>query len=145
MNGVERESTRKSKLVQTLQTRWSTIKQNMDAVEIDTSRPPQTEDALASTVKICRVCLLDNLMMRDLFLETNAASLSRKLMSFINVKVSCAPLRLATDASLDCLCIIASRFLGISNESLIGKVHTLPFSLRDVYFSLPSTTFVVIM
>lgn len=72
----------------------------MDAVEIDTSRPSRAEDAIASTVKICRVCLLDNLMMRDLFLENDAASLSTKAMSFINVKVSCVPLRLATDATL---------------------------------------------
>ncbi|EZA60673.1 hypothetical protein DMN91_007108 [Ooceraea biroi] len=59
----------------------------MDAVEINTSEPPQTEDVVASTVKICRVCLLDNLMMRDLFLENETASLSTKAMSFINVKM----------------------------------------------------------
>ncbi|XP_011647293.1 zinc finger protein Xfin-like [Pogonomyrmex barbatus] len=59
----------------------------MDAVEINTSDPPQGEDAIASPVKICRVCLLDNLMMRDLFAETEVASLSEKAMSFANVKM----------------------------------------------------------
>ncbi|XP_029665616.1 zinc finger protein 845-like [Formica exsecta] len=59
----------------------------MDAVEINTSGPPQSEDAIASAVKICRVCLLDNLMMRDLFLESEVASLSMKAMSFTNVKM----------------------------------------------------------
>ncbi|EFN62119.1 hypothetical protein EAG_15711, partial [Camponotus floridanus] len=62
-------------------------KQNMDAVEINTSGPPQSEDAIASAVKICRVCLLDNPMMRDLFLESEVASLSMKAMSFTNVKM----------------------------------------------------------
>lgn len=62
---------------------------NMDAVEINTSDPPQGEDAIASDVKICRVCLLDNLMMRDLFVGSEIASLSAKAMSFVNVKVRC--------------------------------------------------------
>ncbi|XP_072766934.1 uncharacterized protein [Anoplolepis gracilipes] len=59
----------------------------MDAVEINTSDPPQSEDAIASAVKICRVCLLDNLMMRDLFHGSEVASLSMKAMSFTNVKM----------------------------------------------------------
>lgn len=61
----------------------------MDAVEIDTSEPPpqQSEDAIATTVDICRVCLLGNLGMRDLFQESMDASLSAKAMSFTNVKV----------------------------------------------------------
>ncbi|XP_024889851.1 zinc finger protein 91-like [Temnothorax curvispinosus] len=59
----------------------------MDAVEINTSGPPQGEDAIASGMKICRVCLLGNLMMRDLFLESEVASLSAKAMSFANVKM----------------------------------------------------------
>jgi len=75
----------------------------MDAVEINTSSLPQTVDAIASTVKICRVCLLDNLMMRDLFLENETASLSTKAMSFINVKVSYASSRLDSDANVDFL------------------------------------------
>ncbi|XP_012542969.2 zinc finger protein 26 isoform X2 [Monomorium pharaonis] len=57
----------------------------MDAAEINTLDPPQVEDAAA--VKICRVCLLDNLMMRDLFLESEVTSLSTKAMSFANVKM----------------------------------------------------------
>jgi len=75
-------------------------KQNMDAVEINTSGPPQSEDAIASAVKICRVCLLDNPMMRDLFLESEVASLSMKAMSFTNVKVRHIAWRLDTDANL---------------------------------------------
>ncbi|XP_011880586.1 PREDICTED: zinc finger protein 91-like [Vollenhovia emeryi] len=59
----------------------------MDAVEINTSGPPQGEDAVASDIKICRVCLLGNLMMRDLFAESEVASLSAKAMSFANVKM----------------------------------------------------------
>lgn len=59
----------------------------MDAVEINTSGSPQSEDAIASAMKICRVCLLDNPMMRDLFLDDEVASLSMKAMSFTNVKV----------------------------------------------------------
>ncbi|KYM97645.1 Zinc finger protein 26 [Cyphomyrmex costatus] len=59
----------------------------MDAVAIRTSSPPQGEDAIASAMKICRVCLLDNLMMRDLFAESEVASLSAKAMSFANVKM----------------------------------------------------------
>lgn len=64
-------------------------KQNMDAVEIDTSESPpqQCEDAIAITVDMCRVCLLDNPGMRDLFQESEDASLSAKAMSFANVKV----------------------------------------------------------
>lgn len=72
-------------------------KQNMDAVEINTSNPPQSEDAAAS--RICRVCLLDNLMMRDIFLENDAASLSTKAMSFANVKVRYVAWRLDANAS----------------------------------------------
>lgn len=60
---------------------------NMDAVEINTSGPPQGEDAIASVVKICRVCLLGNLIMRDLFVENEVSSLSAKAMSFTNVKM----------------------------------------------------------
>ena len=61
----------------------------MDAVAIHTSDPPQGEDAITSAMKICRICLLDNLMMRDLFAESEVASLSVKAMSFANVKVRC--------------------------------------------------------
>ncbi|EGI67781.1 Zinc finger protein 112-like protein [Acromyrmex echinatior] len=59
----------------------------MDAVAIHTSDPPQGEDAITSAMKICRICLLDNLMMRDLFAENEVASLSVKAMSFANVKM----------------------------------------------------------
>ncbi|KAG5310290.1 ZFP26 protein, partial [Acromyrmex insinuator] len=59
----------------------------MDAVAIHTSDPPQGEDAITSGMKICRICLLDNLMMRDLFAESEVASLSVKAMSFANVKM----------------------------------------------------------
>lgn len=70
------------------QTRTSqSTKQNMDAVEIHTSDSPQNEEGIVPTVEICRVCLLDNLVMRDLFLENEVASLSAKAMSFANVKV----------------------------------------------------------
>lgn len=62
-------------------------KQNMDAVEINTSDPSQNEEGTVSTVEICRVCLLGNVVMRDLFLESEVASLSAKAMSFANVKV----------------------------------------------------------
>ncbi|XP_014472291.1 PREDICTED: zinc finger protein 91-like isoform X2 [Dinoponera quadriceps] len=57
-------------------------KQNMDAVEIDTSEAPpqQSED-------ICRVCLLGSSGMRDLFQDSMDASLSAKAMSFANVKM----------------------------------------------------------
>ncbi|XP_003706907.3 uncharacterized protein LOC100875353 isoform X2 [Megachile rotundata] len=59
----------------------------MDAVEINTSDSPQNEEGIVSTVEICRVCLLGNLVMRDLFLENEVASLSAKAMSFANVKM----------------------------------------------------------
>lgn len=59
----------------------------MDAVEVNTSEPPQGEDGMVSTVEICRVCLLGNLVMRDLFLESQVDSLSAKAMSFASVKV----------------------------------------------------------
>lgn len=60
----------------------------MDAVEINASDSPQNEeDGIVATVEICRVCLLGNLVMRDLFLESEVASLSAKAMSFANVKV----------------------------------------------------------
>ncbi|KAG7199544.1 hypothetical protein KM043_014155 [Ampulex compressa] len=62
-------------------------KQNMDAVEINESDPSQNEEGIVSTVEICRVCLLGNLVMRDLFLENEVASLSAKAMSFANVKM----------------------------------------------------------
>lgn len=63
-------------------------KQNMDAVEINTTVSRQNEgQGIVSTVEICRVCLLGNLVMRDLFLESEVASLSAKAMSFANVKV----------------------------------------------------------
>lgn len=70
----------------------------MDAVEINTSGPPQGEDAIGSAVKICRVCLLGDLVMRDLFAESEVASLSAKAMSFASVKVRCAVWRLSADA-----------------------------------------------
>ncbi|XP_032674617.1 zinc finger protein 91-like [Odontomachus brunneus] len=62
----------------------------MDAVEIDTSEPPpqQNEDAFVATVEeMCRVCLVGNLGMRDLFQDNEDASLSTKAMSFANVKM----------------------------------------------------------
>ncbi|XP_076639598.1 uncharacterized protein LOC143351675 isoform X1 [Colletes latitarsis] len=60
----------------------------MDAVEINASDSPQNvEDSIVATVEICRVCLLGNLVMRDLFLESEVASLSAKAMSFANVKM----------------------------------------------------------
>lgn len=59
----------------------------MDAMEINTSDPPHSEDVVGSTMEICRVCLLGNLVMRDLFLDSEIASLSVKAMSFANVKV----------------------------------------------------------
>ncbi|XP_076685347.1 uncharacterized protein LOC143377672 [Andrena cerasifolii] len=59
----------------------------MDAVEINTSDSPQNEEGIVPTVEICRVCLLDNLVMRELFLENEVASLSAKAMSFANVKM----------------------------------------------------------
>lgn len=60
----------------------------MDAVEINASDSPQNEeDGIVATVEICRVCLLGNLVMRDLFLESEVASLSAKAMSFANVKM----------------------------------------------------------
>ncbi|XP_035723992.1 zinc finger protein 845-like [Vespa mandarinia] len=59
----------------------------MDAVEISTSDPPQSEQEIVSTVEICRICLLGNLVMRDLFLGNEVASLSAKAMSFANVKM----------------------------------------------------------
>lgn len=65
--------------------RWQT-KQNMDAVDgINTTVPPQTEDDI-DAVPVCRICLMTNLVMRDLFHE-NDVSLSTKAMSFANVKV----------------------------------------------------------
>ncbi|XP_029039600.2 zinc finger protein 26-like [Osmia bicornis bicornis] len=59
----------------------------MDAVEINTSDSSQNEEGIVSTVEICRVCLLGNLVMRDLFLENEVDSLSAKAMSFANVKM----------------------------------------------------------
>lgn len=62
-------------------------KQNMDAVEINTSESPQNEEGIVTAMEICRVCLLGNLLMRDLFHDNGVASLSAKAMSFTNVKV----------------------------------------------------------
>ncbi|XP_078040166.1 uncharacterized protein LOC144471720 [Augochlora pura] len=60
----------------------------MDAVGINTSDSAQNEEeSIVSTVEICRVCLLGNLVMRDLFLENEVSSLSTKAMSFANVKM----------------------------------------------------------
>ncbi|OAD52246.1 Zinc finger protein 26 [Eufriesea mexicana] len=59
----------------------------MDAVEINTSDSSQNEEGIVSTEEICRVCLLGNLVMRELFLESEVASLSAKAMSFANVKM----------------------------------------------------------
>ncbi|XP_076282106.1 uncharacterized protein LOC143209818 isoform X2 [Lasioglossum baleicum] len=60
----------------------------MDAVGINTSDSAQNEEeSIVSTVEICRVCLLGNLVMRDLFLENEVSSLSAKAMSFTNVKM----------------------------------------------------------
>lgn len=59
----------------------------MDAVEISTSDAPQSVPEIVSTVEICRICLLGNLVMRDLFLGNEVASLSAKAMNFANVKV----------------------------------------------------------
>ncbi|KAK2580433.1 hypothetical protein KPH14_006178 [Odynerus spinipes] len=74
----------------------------MDAVEISTSDPPQNEQGIVSTVEICRVCLFGNLVMRDLFLENEVASLSVKAMSFANVKMlpgDGLPTRVCTDCA----------------------------------------------
>ncbi|XP_051163931.1 zinc finger protein Xfin-like isoform X2 [Leptopilina boulardi] len=59
----------------------------MDAVEINTSESPQNEEGIVSTMEICRVCLLGNLLMRDLFHDNGVASLSSKAMSFTNIKM----------------------------------------------------------
>ncbi|XP_043466732.1 zinc finger protein 91-like isoform X2 [Leptopilina heterotoma] len=59
----------------------------MDAVEINTSESPQNEEGIVSAMEICRVCLLGNLLMRDLFHDNGVASLSAKAMSFTNVKM----------------------------------------------------------
>ena len=59
----------------------------MDAVEINTSEPPQNDEGIVSAMEICRVCLLGNVVMRDLFHETDVTSLSAKAMSFASVKV----------------------------------------------------------
>ncbi|XP_066582843.1 zinc finger protein 814-like [Prorops nasuta] len=58
----------------------------MDAVQINTSDPSENED-IDSDVEICRVCLSENLVTRDLFLENEVTSLSAKAMSFANVKM----------------------------------------------------------
>lgn len=62
-------------------------KQNMDAVEINTSESPQNEEGIVSAMEICRVCLLGNVLMRDLFHDNGIASLSAKAMSFTSIKV----------------------------------------------------------
>ncbi|XP_053978850.1 zinc finger protein 91-like [Hylaeus volcanicus] len=54
---------------------------------MESDSPQNVEDGIVATVEICRVCLLGNLVMRDLFLESEVASLSAKAMSFANVKM----------------------------------------------------------
>ncbi|XP_012253228.2 zinc finger protein 729-like [Athalia rosae] len=61
-------------------------KQNMDAEEVNTSETPQNEDIL-NAVEICRVCLLESVEMKDLFLVDDVVSLSSKAMSFTNAKM----------------------------------------------------------
>ena len=64
-------------------------KQNMDAVQIDTAEELENDDTIENTVPdVCRICLLGNLMMRDLFVENDLVPLSTKAMSFASVKVS---------------------------------------------------------
>ncbi|XP_033220205.1 zinc finger protein 91-like isoform X2 [Belonocnema kinseyi] len=59
----------------------------MDAIEINTSEPTQNEEGIVSAMEICRVCLLGNVVMRDLFHESEVNSLSAKAMSFASVKM----------------------------------------------------------
>lgn len=107
---------------------------NMDAVEINTSGPPQGEDAIASVVKICRVCLLGNLIMRDLFVENEVSSLSAKAMSFTNVKVRHAIWRLSADAELavDLLLLI------LYSSSLLSRMIKLIGLLNLYVLALPA-------
>lgn len=62
----------------------------MDGVNIDDSNQVShnEDDNVEASVEICRVCLLSNHLMRDLFIENDVVSLSTKAMSFANVKVS---------------------------------------------------------
>uniref|UniRef100_A0A1B6K9G9 Protein krueppel n=2 Tax=Graphocephala atropunctata TaxID=36148 RepID=A0A1B6K9G9_9HEMI len=59
----------------------------MDAMEVGAMDSDQSDEKPDCTVQICRVCLLSNLDMRDLFLEKDKDSLSAKVMSFTNVKM----------------------------------------------------------
>lgn len=60
----------------------------MDAVDIDTAGSPQNDDEQEEVaVNVCRICLVGNLIMRDLFVDGDVISLSTKAMSFTSVKV----------------------------------------------------------
>ncbi|KAK0163344.1 hypothetical protein PV327_007036 [Microctonus hyperodae] len=60
----------------------------MDAVDIDTAGSPQNDDEQEEvTVNVCRICLVGNLIMRDLFVDGDVISLSTKAMSFTSVKI----------------------------------------------------------
>lgn len=59
----------------------------MDAEEVNTSEPPQSEENVGTVGEICRVCLLEGSEMRDLFVEDPVVPLSNKAMSFTSVKV----------------------------------------------------------
>ncbi|KAH0548426.1 zinc finger protein 26-like isoform X2 [Cotesia glomerata] len=61
----------------------------MDGVNIDDSNQVShnEDDNVEASVEICRVCLLSNHLMRDLFIENDVVSLSTKAMSFANVKI----------------------------------------------------------
>ncbi|XP_034947213.1 zinc finger protein 62 homolog [Chelonus insularis] len=56
----------------------------MDAVVIDTTEPQQNDE---DAMEVCRVCLVGNHIMRDLFVESDVISLSTKAMSFASVKI----------------------------------------------------------
>ncbi|XP_046662338.1 uncharacterized protein LOC124355302 isoform X3 [Homalodisca vitripennis] len=59
----------------------------MDAMEVDSLGKEQSYDNFDCNVQICRVCLLSDLDMRDLFSENETKPLSDKVMSFTNVKM----------------------------------------------------------
>ncbi|XP_008556329.1 zinc finger protein 160 isoform X1 [Microplitis demolitor] len=61
----------------------------MDAVDIEDNNQVShnDDDNVDGNVEICRVCLLSNHLMRDLFGENDVVSLSTKAMSFANVKI----------------------------------------------------------
>ncbi|XP_015512877.2 zinc finger protein 808-like [Neodiprion lecontei] len=59
----------------------------MDAEKVNTSEPLESEENIVTVVEICRVCLLEGSEMKDLFVETDVASLSAKAMSFTAAKM----------------------------------------------------------